>query len=67
MSLLVWISSDTQKYENDAHSATPPFPVVGVAPEQYESHDRRARCTVQLATDMLRRESLARETNIQTA
>ena len=40
----VKISSDTQRYKDGAHSATPPFSVLGVAAEQYMSHDRRARC-----------------------
>ena len=38
------IDTDTWRYEDGEHSATPPFSVLGVAPEQYVSHDRRAQC-----------------------
>ena len=38
------VHRDTWRYEDGAHSATPPFSVLGVAAEPYMSHDRRARC-----------------------
>ena len=38
------VHTDTWRYEDGEHSATPPFSVLGVATEPYMSHDRRARC-----------------------
>ena len=40
------VHTDTRRYEDGEHSATPPFSVLGVAAEPYMSHDRRARCNL---------------------
>ena len=40
------VHTDTWRYEDGEHSATPPFSVLGVAAEPYMSHDRRARCNL---------------------